>query len=85
MLDSGLSQPATERNEIVGGGDGDENQVGFFATDEIAARCYRCMASLNGLMMGWHVFADNHVNVFNLLHGSLLIRGKSVNDCLHLT
>ncbi len=69
MRNTRIRQIDAHRDKIAFGWDGNENEIGFLAANEIASSRYRGVAGLNGLMRKWHVFTDNNVNVFNLLHG----------------
>lgn len=66
------SQLDAERDKVVLGWNGKENEIRVLAADEIAARRDGGVASLNGLVWKRHILADDDVDVLNLQHGMSL-------------
>jgi hypothetical protein len=64
-----LGKPARQGNKIVLGGNGQENQMGCIAPDEIASCGNRCVTSLYGFLDRGEIITDDDVDIVDLQHG----------------
>jgi hypothetical protein len=66
MIDAMLFQPDAQGNEFVLCGNGEQDEIGVLATNQVSSRGDAGVNGLHGLMAKWKILTDDDVHVGNL-------------------